>query len=260
MTTLNTAMRDEQTLSQTTIDNTLSCQTAPVAAMKKASVGSGGWSLKRLCVSIVAGSVLALGLCALPLIGQPANSHTQFQPVSSHHIVHTYNQKNAGTAYRMTVTPKDSASFSYDGPIFSQPAPAVEIKMAAVAASDYRGAARQAASQAGISQDYFVRQIQAESGFNPNAVSGVGAQGIAQFMPATAASMGINPNDPVAALNGAARWMGSLNGQFGGNYAKALAAYNAGPGAVQSAVRAGGGNWLSLMPAETQNYVHQIMG
>jgi soluble lytic murein transglycosylase-like protein len=53
--------------------------------------------------------------------------------------------------------------------------------------------------------------------------------------------------------------MASLSAQFGGDYAKALAAYNAGAGAVQSAVAAAGGNWLSHMPAETRNYVAIIM-
>ncbi|HEY3991782.1 MAG TPA: lytic transglycosylase domain-containing protein [Ktedonobacteraceae bacterium] len=127
-------------------------------------------------------------------------------------------------------------------------------------ANDYVGMAQQAAIAAGIDPGAFVRQIQQESGFNPNAGSPAGAEGIAQFMPGTAASMGVNPYDPSSALPGAARLMAGLAAQFGGNYSKALAAYNAGPGAVQSAVAQGGGNWLSYMPAETQNYVSIIMG
>lgn len=127
-------------------------------------------------------------------------------------------------------------------------------------ANDYIGMARQAAVDAGINPDTFQRQIQQESGFNPNAGSPAGAQGIAQFMPGTAASMGVNPYDPSSALPGAARLMASLSSQFGGDYAKALAAYNAGPGAVQAAQAQGGGNWLAYMPAETQNYVAIIMG
>ncbi len=105
-----------------------------------------------------------------------------------------------------------------------------------------------------------MRQIQKESGFNPDAASPAGAVGIAQFMPGIAASMGVNPYDPASALNGAARMMASESAQFGGDYAKALAAYNAGPGAVQSAVAQGGSNWLAYLPGETQNYVHAIMG
>jgi soluble lytic murein transglycosylase-like protein len=127
-------------------------------------------------------------------------------------------------------------------------------------ANDFVGMARQAAISAGISPDAFVRQIQQESGFNAGAGSPAGAVGIAQFMPGTAASMGVNPYDPSSALPGAARMMAGLASQFGGDYRKALAAYNAGAGAVNSAVAQGGGNWLSLMPTETQNYVATIMG
>ena len=124
----------------------------------------------------------------------------------------------------------------------------------------YQDIARQAATYYGISPDLFVRQINQESRFNPWAVSPAGAEGIAQFMPATAAAMGVNPWDPTSALYGGARLMSQLNNQFGGNYAKALAGYNAGPDAVQYAVNAGGANWYAYLPAETQNYITVIMG
>ena len=133
-------------------------------------------------------------------------------------------------------------------------------QMSFTQANDYIDMARQAALSAGINPDTFVRQIQQESGFNPGAGSPAGAEGIAQFMPATAASMGIDPYDPSQALPGAARLMASLSAQFGGDYAKALAAYNAGAGAVDSAVAQGGASWLSYMPAETQNYIAVILG
>lgn len=126
--------------------------------------------------------------------------------------------------------------------------------------SQYVAIAQQDAIAYGISPVYFVRQIQQESGFNPYAASPAGAVGIAQFEPATAAGLGVNPYNPIDALNGAARMMSGLNSQYGSNYAKALAAYNAGSGAVDNAVAAAGGNWLALMPLETQNYVAIIMG
>lgn len=119
--------------------------------------------------------------------------------------------------------------------------------------------AEQDATAAGISPVYFVRQINLESGFNPNAVSVTNAQGIAQFEPYTAGPLGINPWDPVQALRGAANLMGGYYHQYG-NYAKALAAYNAGPGGVQSASYSCGMNWLSCMPGQTQDYVYKIMG
>lgn len=126
--------------------------------------------------------------------------------------------------------------------------------------SQYVAIAQQDAIEAGISPDYFVRQIYAESSFNPNAYSPAGAVGIAQFEPSTAYSLGVNPYDPISALHGAAKLMASYNAQYGGDYAKALAAYNAGGGNVQIAVQNCGANWLSCMPAETQNYVYKIMG
>jgi soluble lytic murein transglycosylase-like protein len=119
--------------------------------------------------------------------------------------------------------------------------------------------AQQDAVNAGIDPTYFVRQITLESGFNPNAVSPGGAEGIAQFEPSTAAGLGINPFDPIQALQAAAQMMARYYHQYG-DYAKALAAYNAGPASLQNAENSCGANWLSCMPAQTQNYVHTIMG
>lgn len=125
--------------------------------------------------------------------------------------------------------------------------------------SQYVAIARQEAYNAGISPDLFVRQINQESGFNPWAVSPAGAIGIAQFMPGTAASLGINPRDPLQSLRGAAQLMAGYARQYG-VYAKALAAYNAGPGTVNWAVRMGGANWYGWLPYETRNYIRVIMG
>ncbi|TMD59356.1 MAG: LysM peptidoglycan-binding domain-containing protein [Chloroflexi bacterium] len=120
--------------------------------------------------------------------------------------------------------------------------------------------ATQDALNVGLSPNVFVRQINQESSFNPSAVSSAGALGIAQFEPGTAASLGVNPWDPVQSLQGASRLMASYVRQFGGDIAKALAAYNAGPGAVQRAVMLGGTNWRAFLPAETQNYIRVILG
>ena len=125
--------------------------------------------------------------------------------------------------------------------------------------NSYVAVARQAALNVGISPDIFVRQINQESGFKTWVVSPAGAIGIAQFMPGTAATLGINPYNPVQSLRGAASLMASYVRQYG-SYAAALAAYNAGPGSVNSALRGCGGNWLQCVPAETRNYVHVIIG
>ncbi len=126
--------------------------------------------------------------------------------------------------------------------------------------SQYVAIARLDAVNAGINPDYFVRQIFVESGFNPQAASGAGAVGIAQFIPGTAAALGVNPYDPIAALKGAATLMASYSKQYNGDYAKALAAYNAGGGTVDYAVRVGGVNWMNYLPFETRSYITKIIG
>lgn len=114
---------------------------------------------------------------------------------------------------------------------------------------DYRQVARRKAEKYGLDPDVFERQIQQESGFNPNAVSPAGARGIAQIIPSTAQSWGVDPNRPVKALDAAAKNMARYVKQYG-SYRDALVAYNAGPGAVGS----------SSLPAETTNYVKTILG
>jgi len=126
----------------------------------------------------------------------------------------------------------------------------------------YPNIAREAAKQAGINEDIFVTQIQVESGFNPKAVSSQGALGIAQLMPDTAKELGVDPFDPVASLYGAARLMASHLKYYSGDYAKALAAYNAGRGTVDKALGQCGANWRrpECIPQETVDYLHKILG
>ena len=120
-------------------------------------------------------------------------------------------------------------------------------------AGDFIDQARQAAQAAGIDPDIFARQINQESGFNPSAKSGAGAIGIAQFMPGTAAGMGIDPTDPVASLKAAAQMDAQNLQKYGGDWGEALAAYNAGGGNVDK--------YGGIPPfAETQSYVNNILG
>jgi soluble lytic murein transglycosylase-like protein len=109
-----------------------------------------------------------------------------------------------------------------------------------------------AATKHGIDPALLAGLVKQESGFDPNAGSPAGAQGLTQLMPATAASLGVtNVHDPVQALEGGAKYLRQQLDCFNGDVARALAAYNAGPGAVE---RFGG-----VPPyAETQEYVRRV--
>jgi len=115
------------------------------------------------------------------------------------------------------------------------------------------------ATQAGIDPVIFVRQINQESGFRPDVTSPAGAEGIAQFVPETAASLDVNPWDPVSALHGAAQLMARFGQQYQGDEAKALAAYNAGSSVVEHCVQAQQEHWLNCLPKETQQYITAIV-
>ncbi len=110
-----------------------------------------------------------------------------------------------------------------------------------------------AATANGIDPSLLTGLVEQESGFNPSARSGAGAVGLTQLMPSTAASLGVtDPTDPVQSLAGGARYLRQQLDRFGGDPRLALAAYNAGPGAVE---RAGG---VPPYP-ETQRYVTAVL-
>jgi hypothetical protein len=116
----------------------------------------------------------------------------------------------------------------------------------------YREPILRSAARWGVPPALMAGQLMAESGFDPNAGSPAGAQGIAQFMPSTAASYGLtDPYDPVAAIDAEAHLMHDLLAQFG-SPELALAAYNAGPAPVEAC------HCIPPYP-ETQAYVTRIL-
>ncbi len=112
--------------------------------------------------------------------------------------------------------------------------------------------ARAAARQHGVPEDLFLRLVQQESNWKPRAKSHAGAIGLAQLIPSTARALGVDPYDPAQNLEGGARYLKTQYKEFG-SWRLALAAYNAGPGAVKK--------YGGVPPfRETKNYVKKIWG
>jgi soluble lytic murein transglycosylase-like protein len=121
---------------------------------------------------------------------------------------------------------------------------------------NYRGEylviAKAMARKHAIPEDLFLRLVQQESGWNPAAESQAGAKGLAQLMPDTAQKLGVDIHNPQQNLEGGARYLRMMYNRFG-SWRLALAAYNAGPAAVEK--------HAGIPPyAETQNYVLVILG
>lgn len=120
--------------------------------------------------------------------------------------------------------------------------------------SPWYARAVQIAQEEGLDPVIFTRLVAQESKFDPGATSAKGARGLTQLMPDTAAGLGVtDAYDPEQALRGGARYLKQNLDRYGGDYTMALAAYNAGPGNVDT--------YGGIPPfSETQDYVRRIMG
>lgn len=119
----------------------------------------------------------------------------------------------------------------------------------------YAGLFQAAEYEYGLPRFLLAKQAEQESAYNPNATSGAGAQGLMQIVPRW--HPGVDPFNVTEAIPYAAGFMRDLYDRFG-SWKMALAAYNAGPTALQRRIDTNGENWLANMPAETRDYVMRI--
>jgi hypothetical protein len=144
----------------------------------------------------------------------------------------------AGTGY--VEFPSEQIGSTEQGQSVIPPAPATARGTAPTAtgalpaASPIKDLITSTASRHQVDPDFVASVVKAESGFNPTAISPKGAQGLMQLMPQTAARLGVGDAfDAAANLEGGTKYLRRLLDQYGGDAAKALAAYNAGPGRVE---------------------------
>jgi soluble lytic murein transglycosylase-like protein len=168
-----------------------------------------------------------------------------------------YSWRDASGRLVLSDQPKDPAAKTYYVPSSSTAATQFATTKASVSehANQYDDLINQHAAEHSLSADFVRAVIQAESAFNPWAKSAKGAMGLMQLMPATAAAYGVlNAYNPADNIRAGVAYLKSLLTRFNNNESLALAAYNAGPGAVEKY-----GNTVPPYK-ETRAYVKRIQG
>lgn len=166
------------------------------------------------------------------------------------------NKPRTSASDQRTFGPSQPATAQVVAPVITSDSSSAAVPIAAAALGwPYDPLIRQHADQRGVRPELVRAVIQVESAFNPRAVSPKGAMGLMQLMPATAARFGVlDPFNPVENIRAGVRYLRLLLDRYNDNEQLALAAYNAGPGAVDK--------YGSKVPPyrETQNYVRKISG
>jgi len=197
---------------------------------------------------------LAVSACAAPLPETTPNT-TVFIPTVRDMALSWHDPAYANAVYGLRLLedgpPARSATLAITRVVLRTNPKLAPLDALGLAETTVRAARTQA-----LSPEFLAATLLQESAFDPQALSSAGAIGIAQFMPDTARGAGIDPLDPVDAIGGAASLLGSYARAYGGVYANpltaALAAYNAGPGAVAE--------YHGVPPyAETREYVNDVI-
>ncbi|WP_245688175.1 lytic transglycosylase domain-containing protein [Salimicrobium halophilum] len=155
------------------------------------------------------------------------------------------NLESAATGPSKSMTPVQAFSHAQ--------APEIKDVSTPQSSGDIDGIIREASEKFGVSEKLIRSVVQAESSFNPQAVSHAGAQGLMQLMPATAAGLGVeDPMNPKDNVMGGTMYLRDMLNRYDGDEQLALAAYNAGPGNVDK--------YGGIPPfEETQNYVRKVL-